>query len=149
MGKKETHGGSSNSRKAIWLRNKSEVKREEYDEFYKSLTDDSEPPSSRAALRRGGQNRVKVPAFIPTQKPFSFDWEEQVAGLRLYVQRVLIMDRCEQVLPFYLRLCAVGRFGSRPSNVSRESLEQNPLLDVIQKSVVKNVITKTINPLIH
>jgi molecular chaperone HtpG len=71
----------------------------------------------------------------------SFDWEEQTAGLRLYVQRVLIMDRCEQLLPFYLRFVkGVVDSADLPLNVSRELLQQNPLLDVIQKSVVKNVL---------
>ncbi len=140
-GKKETHEEVLNSRKAIWLRNKSEVKREEYDEFYKSLTHDSEPPAAVLHYAAEGKTEFKVLAFIPTQKPFSFDWEEQVAGLRLYVQRVLIMDRCEQVLPFYLRFVrGLVDSADLPLNVSRELLQQNPLLEVIQKSVVKNVL---------
>ena len=140
-GTKETHEETLNSRKAIWTRNKSEVKREEYDEFYKSLTHDSEPPAAVLHYAAEGKTEFKVLAFIPTQKPFSFDWEEPSTGLRLYVQRVLIMDRCEEVLPFHLRFVhGLVDSADLPLNVSRELLQQNPLLEVIQKSVVKNVL---------
>src|SRR5262245_33307421 len=140
-GKKETAEETLNTRKAIWLRKKSEVKREEYDEFYKSLTHDTEPPAEVIHYAAEGKTEFKVLAFIPAKKPFAFDWQEPVCGLRLYVQRVLIMDRCEQVLPFYLRFVqGVVDSSDLPLNVSRELLQQNPLLDVIQKSVVKNVL---------
>jgi molecular chaperone HtpG len=140
-GNKEITEETLNSRKAIWLRSKSEVKREEYDEFYKSLTHDTEPPASVIHYSAEGKTEFKVLAFIPAHKPFSFDWEEQTTGLRLYVQRVLIMDRCEEVLPFYLRFVrGLVDSADLPLNVSRELLQQNPLLDVIQKSVVKNVL---------
>jgi molecular chaperone HtpG len=140
-GKKETTEETLNTRKAIWLRNKSEVKREEYDEFYKSLAHDTEPPAAVIHYAAEGKTEFKVLAFIPAQKPFAFDWQEPVTGLRLYVQRVLIMERCEQVLPFHLRFVqGVVDSSDLPLNVSRELLQQNPLLDVIQKSVVKNVL---------
>jgi molecular chaperone HtpG len=140
-GKKEVSEETLNSRKAIWLRNKAEVKREEYDEFYKSIAHDSEPPAEVIHYSAEGKTEFKVLAFIPAQKPFSFDWQEQATGLRLYVQRVLIMEKCEQVLPFYLRFVqGVVDSADLPLNVSRELLQQNPLLDVIQKSVVKNVL---------
>jgi molecular chaperone HtpG len=140
-GKKETVEETLNSRKAIWLRNRSEVKREEYDEFYKSLAHDTEPPAAVIHYAAEGKTEFKVLAFVPAKKPFAYDWQEPVCGLRLYVQRVLIMDRCEQVLPFYLRFVqGVVDSSDLPLNVSRELLQQNPLLDVIQKSVVKNVL---------
>jgi molecular chaperone HtpG len=130
-----------NSRKAIWLRNRAEVKPEEYHEFYKQLAHDDEPPAATIHYAAEGKTEFKVLAFVPAHKPFGFDWEEPVAGLRLYVQRVLIMDRCEQVLPVYLRFVkGVVDSADLPLNVSREMLQQNPLLDVIQKSVVKNVL---------
>ena len=140
-GKKETTEETLNSRKAIWLRNKSEVKREEYDEFYKSISHDTEPPAAVIHYAAEGKTEFKVLAFIPAKKPFAYDWQEPVSGLKLYVQRVLIMDRCEQVLPFYLRFVqGVVDSSDLPLNVSRELLQQNPLLDVIEKSVVKNVL---------
>jgi molecular chaperone HtpG len=140
-GTKQTTEETLNSRKAIWLRNKSEVKREEYDEFYKSLTHDIEPPAEVIHYAAEGKTEFKVLAFIPTKKPFAYDWQEPTTGLKLYVQRVLIMERCEQVLPFHLRFVqGVVDSSDLPLNVSRELLQQNPLLDVIQKSVVKNVL---------
>ncbi len=139
--RKETVEETLNSRKAIWLRNKSEVKREEYDEFYKSLAHDTEPPAEVIHYAGEGKTEFKVLCFIPARKPWSFDFEEPVAGLKLYVQRVLIMDRCEQVLPTYLRFVkGVVDSNDLPLNVSRELLQQNPLLEVIQKSVVKNIL---------
>ena len=138
---KETTEETLNSRKAIWLRSKSEVKPEEYEEFYKSLAHDTDAPADVIHYTAEGKTEFRVLAFVPAHKPFGFDYEEQVAGLRLYVQRVLIMDRCEQVLPTYLRFVkGVVDSADLPLNVSREILQQNPLLDAIHKSVVKNVL---------
>jgi molecular chaperone HtpG len=140
-GKKQTVEETLNSRKAIWLRGKSEVRPEEYAEFYKSLTHDTDAPAEVIHYKAEGKTEFRVLAFVPAKKPFSYDWEEPTAGLRLYVQRVLIMERCEQVLPFYLRFVrGVVDSADLPLNVSRELLQQNPLLEVIQKSVVKNVL---------
>ncbi len=139
--KKEITEETLNSRKAIWLRGKAEVKPEEYEEFYKSLAHDTDPPADVIHYAAEGKTEFKVLAFVPAHKPFGFDYEEPVAGLRLYVQRVLIMDRCEQVLPTYLRFVkGVVDSADLPLNVSREILQQNPILDTIQKSVVKNVL---------
>jgi molecular chaperone HtpG len=140
-GKKTVTEEPLNSRKALWLRNKSEVKPEEYEEFYKSLAHDTEPPADVIHYAAEGKTEFRVLCFVPAHKPFGFDYEEPVTGLRLYVQRVLIMDRCEQVLPPHLRFVkGVVDSADLPLNVSRELLQQNPLLDVIQKSVVKNVL---------
>lgn len=139
--KKEVTEETLNSRKAIWLRSKNEIKPEEYDEFYKSLTHDSDGPADIIHYAAEGKTEFKVLCFVPARKPWGFDYEEPVAGLKLYVQRVLIMDRCEQLLPTYLRFVkGVVDSADLPLNVSRELLQQNPLLDVIQKSVVKNVL---------
>jgi molecular chaperone HtpG len=140
-GKTETTEETLNSRKAIWLRKKAEVKPEEYEEFYKQLSHDTDTPAATIHYAAEGKTEFKVLAFVPAHKPMSFDWDEPVGGLRLYVQRVLIMDRCEQVLPPYLRFVkGVVDSADLPLNVSRELLQSNPLLDVIQKSVVKNVL---------
>jgi len=140
-GTKQTTEETLNRRKAIWLRHKNEVKPEEYAEFYKSLAHDDELPAEVIHYAAEGSTQFKVLAFVPAEKPFSFDWEDRKAGLKLYVQRVLIMERCEQVLPHYLRFVqGVVDSADLPLNVSRELLQQNPLLEVIQKSVVKNVL---------
>jgi molecular chaperone HtpG len=139
--KKEVVEEALNSRKAIWLRGKSEVKPDEYAEFYKQISHDHDAPAATIHYAAEGKTEFKVLCFVPAHKPLSFDWDEPKAGLKLYVQRVLITDRCEEVLPFYLRFVkGVVDSADLPLNVSREILQQNPLLEVIQKSVVKNVL---------
>jgi molecular chaperone HtpG len=130
-----------NSRKAIWLRSKSEVKPEEYHEFYRQISHDPGEPLSVIHYTAEGVNEFKVLAFLPAHKPVDFYWGEPKAGLRLYVQRVLIMDRCEELLPAYLRFVkGVVDSSDLPLNISRELLQQNPMLEKIQRNVVRNVL---------
>lgn len=130
-----------NNRKAIWLRQSREVTDEEYAEFYKTVSHDFEPPLKTLHFAIEGNNEFKALVFIPAKKPFSFDWEEPKAGLKLYVQRVLIMDRCEELLPMYLRFVkGVVDAADLPLNVSREILQQTKQLANIKKMVVKNVL---------
>lgn len=130
-----------NQRQAIWLRRKQEVTQQEYEEFYKSLTHDSEPPAEVIHYTAEGRHEFKVLAFIPAVKPIGYELREPQCGLRLYAQRVLIMERCDKVLPFYLRFVeGVVDSSELPLNVSREQIQEHPLLDTIQKSVVKSVL---------
>ena len=130
-----------NNRKAIWLRQPREVKEEEYAEFYKTVSHDTEPPLKTLHFAVEGSNEFKALVFVPAKKPFSFDWEEPKAGLKLYVQRVLIMDRCEELLPLHLRFVkGVVDAADLPLNVSREILQQTRQLANIKKTVVKNVL---------
>jgi len=117
------------------------VKPEEYAEFYKSIAHDDAEPAKVIHYTAEGANEFRVLAFVPAHKPLEMEWGEPKTGLRLYVQRVLIMDRCEEVLPMYLRFVkGVVDSSDLPLNVSREILQRNPLLDSIRKSVVKNVL---------
>lgn len=130
-----------NNRKAIWLRQPREVTPDEYAEFYKTVSHDHEPPLKTLHFAVEGGNEFKALLFVPAKKPFSFDWDEQKAGLKLYVQRVLIMDRCEELLPLYLRFVkGVVDAADLPLNVSREILQQTRQLDNIRKNVVRNVL---------
>lgn len=130
-----------NNRKAIWLRTPREVTPEEYGEFFKVLGGDDTPPAKTLHFSIEGKSEFRALLFIPAKEPFSFDWEEPKAGLRLYVQRVLIMDRCEQLLPLYLRFVkGVVDSADLPLNVSRELLQNNPHLDTIRKNVVRNIL---------
>jgi len=139
-GTKTTTPEVLNSRKAIWLRMPREVTPEEYAEFYKTLANDGTPPAKTLHFAVEGDLSFRALLFIPAAKPMSFDWEEPKAGLKLYVQRVLIMERCEQLLPPYLRFIkGVVDSADLPLNVSRELLQNNPHLDAIRKAVVKNV----------
>ncbi len=129
-----------NSQSALWLRNKSEVKPEEYEAFYQQITNDADKPARVIHYTAEGNNEFKVLAFIPSKKPFSYTWEEP-QGMKLYIQRVLIMDSCDGLLPPYLRFVrGVVDSADLPLNISRELLQNNPLLTKIQKNVVTNVI---------
>lgn len=129
-----------NARTALWLRNRAEVKPEEYDAFYQQISNDTEKPARVIHYTAEGKTEFKVLAFIPARKPLSLTWEEP-KGLKLYIQRVLIMDSCEGLLPPYLRFVrGVVDSADLPLNISRELLQQNPLLDRMQKNVVRNVI---------
>lgn len=128
-----------NSRKAIWLRSPKEITKEEYNAFYKQISEDSEEPARVIHYTAEGRTEYRVLMFIPAKKPFSFTWEEP-KGLKLYIQRVLIMDSCEGLLPPYLRFVrGVVDSSDLPLNISREILQQNPMLEKIQKNVVRNV----------
>ena len=140
-GKKEVREAILNSRKAIWLRQPREVKDEEYAEFYKSLTYDFAEPLKTLHFGVEGQNEFRALLFIPAKKPMSFEWDEPKAGLKLYVQRVLILDRCEEVLPLYLRFVkGVVDSSDLPLNVSRELLQNNRQLENIKKTIVRNIL---------
>ena len=131
-----------NRQKAIWLRNPREVSDEEYTEFYKALSYDYESPLKTLHFTIEGSTEFRALLFIPAHKPFGFEYDEQKAGLKLYAQRVLIMDRCEEVLPSYLRFVkGVVDAADLPLNVSRELLQQNPHLDTIRKNVVRNILS--------
>jgi molecular chaperone HtpG len=129
-----------NARKAIWLRPKTENTEEEYAEFYKQITGDTEAPAKVIHYTAEGAQEFKVLVFLPSHRPFELRWGEQKAGLRLYVQRVLIMDRCEELLPPYLRFVrGVVDSSDLPLNISREMLQHNPLLDKIRSNVVRSI----------
>lgn len=140
-GQKTTAEEALNSQTALWLRSKADIKREEYDEFYKQIASDSEKPARVVHYSAEGALEFKVLLFIPTHRPFSLDWGEAKVGPRLYIQRVLIMEHCEQLLPPYLRFVkGVVDCTDLPLNISREILQQNPQLEKIRKDVVKSVL---------
>ena len=92
-----------NSRKALWLRKKSENTPEEYNAFYKQISSDYHDPAKVVHYSAEGSQEFKVLVFIPAKKPFDMQWGDYQWGLKLYIQRVLIMDHCEALLPPYLR----------------------------------------------
>jgi len=129
-----------NSRKAIWLLNRNEVKPEEYDSFYESISGDYEKPAKVLHYLAEGNQEFRVLMFVPAKKPFNYDWEEP-KGVRLYIQRVLIMEACDGLLPQYLRFVrGVVDSSDLPLNISRELLQNNPMLEKIQKNLVRNVL---------
>ena len=132
-----------NARKAIWLRPKSEVTAEEYRSFYQQLTHTSGEPAAIIHYTAEGVNEFKVLLFILSERPFMWQFREIEHGLRLYVQRVLIMENCEDLLPSYLAFVkGVVDSSDLPLNISREMLQENPLLEKIQRNIVRNVLDK-------
>ncbi len=130
-----------NSRKALWLRSKADVTTEEYNAFYQQISGDFTEPAKVIHYTGEGTTEFKVLLFIPGHKPFDMQFGEPKYGPKLYIRRVLIMDHCEQLLPPYLRFVrGVVDSSDLPLNVSRELLQQNPLLERIQRNLVKSVL---------
>ncbi len=130
-----------NARKALWLRNRSEVTQEEYNEFYKQISNDQEAPARVIHYTAEGANEFRVLLFIPAHRPLEFQWGDVKVGPRLYIQRVLIMDHCEELLPPYLRFVkGVVDSTDLPLNISRELLQHNPLLEKIRNHVVRSIL---------
>ena len=129
-----------NSRKAVWLRSKGDVTPEEHAAFYRQISGDFEDPAKVVHYAAEGTLEFKALLYLPRHKSFELQFGEGKVGPKLYVNRVQIMDHCEQLLPAYLRFVkGVVDCSDLPLNVSRELLQHNPLLEKIQKSLVKNV----------
>jgi molecular chaperone HtpG len=130
-----------NSSRAIWLRLPSEVKPEEYNEFYKQISNDPSDPARVLHYNVEGANEFRALLYLPARRPFELQFADFKWGPRLYVQRVLIMEHCEALLPPYLRFVkGVVDSSGLPLNISREMLQENPLLERIRRNLVKNVL---------
>lgn len=130
-----------NSQKAMWLRSKADVTPEEYTEFYKQIAGDFTEPAKVIHYGAEGQIEFKALLFVPAHRPMEFQWGEVKVGPKLYIQRVLIMDHCEALMPLYLRFIkGVVDAADLPLNISRELLQQNPMLERIQRNLIKTVL---------
>ncbi|MBI3268469.1 MAG: molecular chaperone HtpG [Planctomycetes bacterium] len=140
-GKKTTEEQTLNSRQAIWLRPKAEIKEQEYKDFYRQVSKDFEDPQKTIHLAAEGTMEFRALLFLPARKPFDFYWREPKSGVQLYVRRVMIMPDCEELLPGYLRFVkGVVDSSDLPLNVSRELLQHNPILARIRTSLVTKVL---------
>ncbi len=130
-----------NARKALWLRNRSEIKEEEYLEFYKHLTHDSDKPLKTIHYAAEGNIEFKALLYIPSHRPFDLMWGDSNKGLHLYIQRVFIMDDCETLLPRWLRFVrGVVDSPDLPLNVSRELLQQSAPLEKIKSNLILKIL---------
>lgn len=130
-----------NSRKAIWLRSPSEVSEEEYKEFYKHVAHDWTDPLERIHYRAEGSQEFTALMFIPGTVPFDYNYRESKWGLSLYVNRVFIMDHCEDLVPSYFRfLRGVIDSSDLSLNVSREILQKDRQVQAIKKAVTAKVL---------
>jgi molecular chaperone HtpG len=141
-GKKTTEEETLNSRQAIWLRSKSEIKPEEYNAFYKQISRDFDDPLKTIHVAAEGTLEFRALMFLPAHRPMDFMMgPEKKSGLDLYVRRVLIQHEAEELAPPYLRFVrGVVDSADLPLNVSRETLQHNPVLAKIRSNVINRVL---------
>jgi molecular chaperone HtpG len=130
-----------NSRKAIWLKDRSQITQEEYNEFYKHISHDFTDPAKAIHFKAEGTSEFSALLYIPKTMPFDIYYKEYKMGPTLYVKRVQIMDHCEQLIPRYLRFVkGVVDSSDLPLNVSREILQSNRQVDIINKNITKKIL---------
>jgi molecular chaperone HtpG len=130
-----------NSATALWTRSRSEVSDDEYKEFYKHLSHDFADPVCWSHNRVEGKREYTSLLYIPSTPPFDLWNREAPRGLKLYVQRVFIMDDAEQFLPLYLRFVkGVVDSSDLPLNISRELLQQNPELHAMRNALTRRAL---------
>lgn len=130
-----------NKASALWARSKSEIKEEEYKEFYKHVGHDFQDPLAWSHSKVEGKQEYTSLLYIPAKAPFDLYDRDNMHGVKLYVQRVFIMDDAEQLMPRYLRFIrGVVDSNDLPLNISREILQKNKLIDGIRAGSVKKVL---------
>jgi len=130
-----------NSMKPIWTRSQSEVTETEYAEFYKHIAHDWTEPLKTISLRAEGRIEYQALLFIPSKAPFDLYYHGAEWGLRLYAKRIMIMEKCEELIPRYLRFVkGIVDSSDLPLNISRQMLQQDRHITQIRKWLTKKVL---------
>lgn len=139
--KPEAEWETVNRASALWTRPRTEVKDEEYQEFYKHIAHDYENPLSWSHNKVEGKLEYNSLLYVPARAPFDLYQREAPRGLKLYVQRVFVMDQAESFLPLYLRFIkGVVDSNDLSLNVSREILQKDPIIDSMKSALTKRVL---------
>jgi molecular chaperone HtpG len=130
-----------NRASALWTRPRTDIKDEEYQEFYKHIAHDFENPLSWSHNKVEGKLEYSSLLYVPSRAPFDLYQREAPKGLKLYVQRVFVMDQAESFLPLYLRFIkGVVDSNDLSLNVSREILQKDPIIDSMKSALTKRVL---------
>jgi len=130
-----------NQASALWARSKSDITKEQYDEFYKHVSHDFQPPLAHTHNRVEGRSEYTQLLYVPAHAPFDLWDRNKRGGIKLYVKRVFIMDDAEQLMPVYLRFVkGVIDSNDLPLNVSREILQESRDVRVIREGSTKRVL---------
>merc|ERR1712149_43876 len=144
MGKKTVYEWEQvNTQKAIWLRAKEDVTEEEDTEFYKSISKDYLDPLAYTHFNAEGEIEFKSILFLPKKAPMDMmdNYWTKKSEVKLYVRRVLVAEKFEELLPRYLNFVrGVVDSDDLPLNVSREALQQNKIMKVISKKLVRKIL---------
>ncbi len=132
-----------NKGKALWARPKSEISEEEYQQFYKSISHQIDKPFLTLHGKAEGKIEYNYLLFVPSMKPFDLYHPDRMRRVKLFVHRVFIAEDTVEIIPRWLRfLRGVVDSEDLPLNISRESLQANPLLEKIKKSITNKVISE-------
>ncbi|CAL4324245.1 Chaperone protein HtpG [Buchnera aphidicola (Thelaxes suberi)] len=130
-----------NNVQAIWLQNKSEISEKKYIEFYKNITKDDHAPLTWIHNKVEGNQEYTLLLYIPSKLPMNIWNKDNKYGIKLYIQKIFIMEDVDKILPNYLRFIkGVVDCNDLPLNISREILQENKIINILKKSITKKIL---------